>query len=108
MNLREVGLGPEGQVVCWEGQWESPLSEIRPPRWQSLGVWVGPPCTPARQNGRAPDGAVGQRGRQTIATAPPLSVRKDVFMGVTDVPGPWWVSRWLYCEILRTTGAAKH
>ena len=84
MNLREAGLGPEGQVVCWEGQQESPLSEICPPGWPSLGVWLGPPFTPARQKGRAPDGAVGQRGQQTTATAPSLSVRKNVFMGVTD------------------------
>ena len=55
-------LGPEGQVMCWEGQWESPLSEIRPPEWPSLGVRIGPPFTAARQKGRRPDGAVGQRG----------------------------------------------
>ena len=84
MNLREVGLGPEGQVVCWEGQRESPLSEICPPGWPSPGVCVGPPFTPARQKGRAPDGAVGHRGQQTTATAPLLSVRKDVFVGVAD------------------------
>ena len=84
MNLREAGLGPEGQVVCWVGQQEFPLSEIRPPGWPSLGVWVGPPVTPARQKGRASDGAVGHRGQQTTATAPSLSVRKDVFVDVTD------------------------
>ena len=84
MNLREAGLGPEGQVVCWEGQQESSPSEIRSPGWPSLGVWLGPPFTPARQKGRAPDGAVGQRGQQTTATALSLSVRKDVFVGVTD------------------------
>ena len=84
MNLREVGLGPEGQVTCWEGQRESSLSEICPPEWPSLGVWIGPPFTPARQKGKAPDGAVGHRGQQTTATAPLLSVRKDVFVDVAD------------------------
>ena len=84
MDLREVGPGPEGQEVCWEGQRESPWSETHSLGWPSWGVWVGPPFTPARQKGRAPDGAVAQSGQQTTATAPSLSVRKDVFVGVTD------------------------
>lgn len=61
-----------------------PPSEIRPPEWPSWGIWVGPPFTSARQKGRAPDGAVGQSRQQTTATAPSLSVRKDVFVGATD------------------------
>ena len=61
-----------------------PPSETRPLGWPSWGIWVGPPFTPARQKGRAPDGAVAQSGRQTTATAPSLSVRKDVFVGATD------------------------
>ena len=88
---------------------------VPPVRDSPTGVAItgrlgGPPFTPARQKGRAPDGAVGQRGQQTTATAPSLSVRKDMFVGVTDglPPGSWWVSCWLYCETLRTTRAAKH
>ena len=61
-----------------------PPSETCPLGWPSWGIWVGPPFTPARQKGRAPDGAVAQSGRQTTATAPSLSVRKDVFVGATD------------------------
>ena len=63
MDLREVGPGPEGQEVCWEGQRESPWSETHSLGWPSWGVWVGPPFTPARQKGRAPDGAVAQSRR---------------------------------------------
>lgn len=62
---------------------------VPPVRDSPTGVAItgrlgGPPFTPARQKGRAPDGAVGQRGQQTTATAPSLSVRKDMFVGVTD------------------------
>ena len=39
---------------------------------------------PSQTEGRASDGAVGHRGQQTTATAPSLSVRKDVFVDVTD------------------------
>ena len=39
---------------------------------------------PTQTEGRTPDGAVGHRGQQTTATAPSLSVRKDMFVGVTD------------------------
>lgn len=85
MNLREVGLGPEGQVACWEGQLAGSPCQGRLPGWPSLGIWVGPPFTAARQKERAPDGAVGQGGDRPQPCPFTLGViRKDVFVGVTD------------------------
>ena len=52
MNLREVGLGPEGQVVCWEGQREYPLSEIHPPGGHNWAFGLGLPSPqPDRMEG---------------------------------------------------------
>lgn len=46
MNLREVGLGPEGAGGVLGGA-GVPAVRGHPPGWPSLGVWVGPPFTAA-------------------------------------------------------------